>query len=293
MVNRLIESSRLTWLPYDVFCRIRDNDRNPVNVNLYQYGIEKEFVLKLPPEDSGLSRQMRIFGFREPLNCRCYARFIDKEDILLDIGSNIGFFAVLGGSARRIVCVEPLTTVMSLLRENIKLNGLSDKCEILNAAVGPRGKLHLEINPQLNLSRIVESRNENTIEVDSVPLKDLAEDHMPTTIRLDVEGYEYDLMYGQIPDAVGKISMEFHTGLMGEDKSRALLEYFHEEGFRLRYLVEDVPLRLYPLVHVMRSTRFTRFISYVLEDLDIRESIDKILSGRSLKYLYLERIPNA
>jgi len=279
----------LSWLPYHVFCKIRNNARNPVCVDLTDYGIKKRFWLSMPTGDSGLSRQIRIFGFREPLNCQCYAEFIGDGDTLLDIGANIGFFALLGGNAKRIVCVEPLNNVIELLQSNIRSNDLSDKCEVVHAAVGPKGKLHLEINPQLNLSRIVSERNQNTIEVESIPLTELADKYHPTVVRLDVEGFEYSLLYGQVPKTIKKISMEFHTGLMGEEKSRELLAYFRDEGFRLRYLVEDVPLRLYPYVHVFKSTGISRFMSYIKEDLDIDEATSLILTGRSLKYLYLER----
>lgn len=258
-------------------------------MNLLDYGIGKKFWLALPSEDRGLSRQLSVFGFREPLNCQCYVKFINSNDTLLDIGANIGFFALLGSSAKRIVCVEPLGNVIELLKKNIALNGLSEKCEVVHAAVGPRGRLLLEINAQLNLSKIVNERNENTIEVDSIPLADLAEVYHPNVVRLDVEGFEYDLLYDQIPESIGKVSMEFHTGLMGEEKSRKLLAYFRDEGFQLRYLVEDVPLRLYPFVHVLKNTIMSRPISYVKHDLCIEDSIDAIFSGRSLKYLYLER----
>lgn len=254
------------------------------------YGISKQFRLCLPPEDNGLSRQLRIFGFREPLNCQCFADFIDDEDTLLDIGSNIGFFALMAGNAKRIICVEPLDNVIELLRSNIELNDLSGKCEIVNAAVGPKGRLQLEIHSHLNLSRIVNDRNKNTIEVESIPLAELVNQYHPNVVRLDVEGFEYDLMYDQIPESVVKISMEFHTGLMGERKSRRLLAYLKDEGFRLRYLVEDVPLRMYPYVHMFKTTSISRLVSYTKKDLDIDEATPFIFSGRSLKYLYLERM---
>ena len=291
MTDGLTGFRGLSWLPYDVFCKIRDGSsiENPVCVDMQDYGISKKFRLSLPSEDSGLSRQLRIFGFREPLNCRCYVDFVSKDDVLLDIGANIGFFVMLGSSAKKIVCVEPLNNVIGLLQSNIKLNDLSGKCTVVHAAVGPKGKLLLEINAHLNLSKIVDEKNENTIEVDSIPLRELAEEHSANTVRLDVEGFEYDLLYNQIPDSISKISMEFHTGLMGEEKSRRLLKYFKEEGFRLRYFVEDVPLRLYPIVHVFKNPSMLRFTSYVKQNLDIGDVTDPVFSGRSLKYLYLER----
>lgn len=291
MTEGFITLRGLSWLPYNAFCKIRDSGMkaNEVCVDLREYGVNKKFRLSLPTGDSGLSRQLRIFGFREPLNCRCYVNFVDENDVLLDIGANIGFFVMLGSRAKKIVCVEPLTNVIELLQSNIRLNELPDKCTIVNAAVGPKGKLLLEINAHLNLSKIVQARNENTIEVDSIPLRDLVKEHSANAIRLDVEGFEYDLLHNQIPDSVNKISMEFHTELMGKDKSSQLLKYLKDEGFQLRFFVEDVPLRLYPIVHITKNPSILRFISYIKQNLDIEDVTDLVSSGRSLKYLYLER----
>lgn len=281
--------SGLSWIPYHAFSRIRDNDTNPICVDLYDYGINKKFVLSLPSKDDGLSRQLRNFGFREPLNCRCYTKFIGADDTLLDIGANIGFFTLLGSDAKRIVCVEPLNDVIGLLRKNISQNGLSGKCEVVHAAVGPKGKLYLEVNPHLNLSKIVSHKTENTIEVESIPLRDLVAKYHTNTIRLDVEGFEHDILYDQIPDSVTKISMEFHTRLMGREKSKRLLTYFRDEGFRLRYFIEDVPLRMYPFVHVLKTTNISRFMSYIDENVDIEDISERVFSGRGLKYFYLQR----
>lgn len=289
MTGEFSAFEEISWLPYKSFGRIRDSSQNRIFLDLTGYKINKKFWLTLPSQDSGLSTQLKVYGFREPLNCRCYVDFIDNNDAVLDIGSNIGFFAVLGGNAKSIVCVEPLTEAIELLRQNIEQNGLSGKCEIVHAAVGPKGKLNLEIHSHLNLSRIVSERSENTVQVDSIPLRDLVEAHPSNLIRLDVEGFEYDILYGQVPESIDKISMEFHTSLLGEEKSRKLLGYFSEEGFRLRYFVEDIPLRLYPFVHVLKNTGLFRFTSYVRRDLRVDEILDRVFTGRALKYLYLQR----
>lgn len=279
----------LSWVPYAVYCRIVESDGATIRVDLSDYGVEKAFTLKLAPNDRGLSRQLRDFGFREPLNCQCYASFVGADDALLDIGANIGFFTVLGNDAKRIICVEPLGDAISLLRENIELNGLSDKCEIVQAAVGPEGELHLEVNPHMNLSRVVGERGWDTVTVRSVPLGELVKAYSPNLIRMDVEGFEYEILHAQIPDAIDKISLEFHHELLGRDKSNRLLDYFEEEGFRVRYFVEDVPLRLYPMLRLLKSPSILKPLCYVMSDIEIDDVRARMFSGRALKYLYLER----
>lgn len=282
-------ASSLSWVPYALFCKIVDSDDCTIRVDLSDYGVDKAFWLKLSPNDRGLSRQLRNFGFREPLNCQCYVKFIDANDTLLDIGANIGFFTIMGNDAKRIICVEPLSDAIALLRENIELNGLSDKCEIVQAAVGPEGELHLEVNPHMNLSRVVGERKSDTVTVRSIPLGELVERHSPNLIRLDVEGFEYEILHGQIPDSIDKVSLEFHHELLGEERSNALLTYFEVEGFRVRYFIEDLPLRLYPMLRMLKNTDIFKPLSYISSDIEIEDVRGQIFSGRALKYLYLER----
>ena len=281
--------SGLSWLPYTYFAKIRESDSTSITIDMRDYKIEKRFRLSLPPGDGGLSRQLRTFGFREPLNCQCYVKFVEKEDRILDIGSNIGYFVLLGSNAKQITCVEPLSNAIEMLKVNIEINDLADKCAIVHAAVGPRGKLLIEVSPHLNLSKIVNKASPNTHEVDSVPLVDLVAKYQSNMVRLDVEGYEYEILYKNIPESVNKLSVEFHSGLMGKEKSKRLLAYLEQEGFRLKYFIEDVPLRLYPFVYVFRSTGMSGFMSYIQRDAQIGQVQEEIFSGRSLKYLYLER----
>jgi FkbM family methyltransferase len=282
-------ASSLSWVPYAIFCKIVDSDDCTIRIDLSDYDIDKAFWLKLAPNDRGLSRQLRNFGFREPLNCQCYVKFVGENDTLLDIGANIGFFTILGNDAKRIVCVEPLSDAISLLRENIELNGLSDKCEIVQAAVGPEGEVHLEVNPHMNLSKVVEERTDETVTVRSIPLGELVERYSPNLIRLDVEGFEYDILHGQIPGSVDKVSLEFHHELLGEEKSNGLLKYFEDEGFKVKYFVEDLPLRLYPMLRMLKNTDIFRPLCFISSDIEIEDVRGQISSGRALKYLYLER----
>ena len=254
-----------------------------------QYGVDKDFWMSFPSGDSGLSKQLTTFGFREPFNCRHYVKFVTPNDSILDVGSNIGYFVLLGAHARKITCVEPLGELVTTLKENIARNGLTDKCEVLQKAVGPRGTLHLEVNPHMNLSKIVGEKGANTVEVESVPLADLVKEHPSNMIRMDVEGFEYDILHNQIPEEINKVSIELHTGLLGTKKSNRLMKYFHEEGFRLKYFIEDLPLRLYPFLSVLKTPELFKFISYVRKDISVEDASESIHKGRSIKYLYLVR----
>jgi FkbM family methyltransferase len=289
MIDSLPIFDKITWLPYHYFNKIRRNNIKTISLDMTKYGINKKFQMRLPQKDDGLSQQLTIYKFREPINCKYYCEFITEQDRLLDIGSNVGFFPILGGRASKIVCVEPLEELIPLLIENIRSNNLSEKSEIIHAAVGNKQLLYLEANHQMNLSKIVEGANGNTREVTGVTLRELVSKYDTNVIRMDVEGYEHEILFNQIPERVNKISLEFHTGLMGNEKSAELLNYFKQEGFTYDHFIEDIPLRLYPFLHVLRNPGLFHSISYAMANPDSDEVSRRILTGRSLKYLFLSR----
>ncbi|AYN75621.1 FkbM family methyltransferase [Saccharolobus solfataricus] len=63
-----------------------------------------------------------------------------KNREVVDVGANIGdtpiWFSING--ARHVYAFEPLPEIYSLALENIKLNGIEDKINIINAGVNLR-----------------------------------------------------------------------------------------------------------------------------------------------------------
>lgn len=286
-MNQIIE--KISWIPFNLLEKIKKNKKELINLNLKKIGINRKFKFYLSKNDEGLSSQLKVFGFREPINIEYYYKFVDSSDIILDIGANIGFFVILSENAKKIICVEPLKQAMPLLRKNIKANNLQNKTKIINAAVGKKGKLIIEVDKKLNLSRIVKKKNKNTYEVKSFDLKELVKKHKANFLRLDVEGYEYEILCKKIPKEIKKISLEFHTALLGKKKVRELFDYFEKENFKVKYFVEDLPIRLYPFHNFLKNTGLIKKITYVKKDLKLKECFSYINKGRKVKYLFLER----
>ena len=218
-----------------------------------------------------------------------YYKFIKPSDIVLDVGANIGLFTVLSENAKKIICVEPLKQAIPILKKNISDNGLDKKTEIINAAVGKKGKLIIEADKKLNLSRIVNEKNENTYDIQSFELKDLVKKYNSNLLRMDVEGYEYEILNKKIPKEINKISIEFHTGLLKDKKVNELISYFEKEGFKMRYFLEDLPIRMYPLHNLLKKINLLKKFTYVKKNITSKESLHYIKKGRKVKYLFLHR----
>jgi len=286
-MSKFIE--KITWLPYNILCKIKDDKKEFAELDLRRIGINRKFRIKTSPEDEGSSAQLRVFKIREPVNSKYYYKFVDKEDIVLDLGANIGDTSILSSRAKKIIAVEPLQQAILYLKENLIINDLEDKSEVLRMAVGEKGRLLLEENKKLNWSKIVDKPNEKTQTVRSEPLAYFVKKYKTNFLRMDVEGYEYEILYNKIPKQINKISIEFHTALLGDDKVDKLLEYFDREGFKARYIIEDLPIRLYPFLWILGKTRLINKFTYVKKDQNLLDNINLIKKGRAQKYLFLER----
>jgi FkbM family methyltransferase len=286
-MNPLIE--KISWLPYNLLCKIKNNKKDTAELDLQKIGINKRFIFKIVSGDEGLSTQLKTFKLREPLNLGYYWKFVEPTDIVLDLGANIGVFSILSSNADKIIAVEPLEKAMPYLKRNLEINGLSRKSEAIGMAGGKKGWLFLEEDEKLNLSKVVDRENEKTQKVRSEPLSYFVDKYKTNLLRMDVEGYEYEILYKKIPCGINKISIEFHTALLGKEKAEELIDYFYKEGFIVETLIEDLPIRLYPLHNFLRKTNLIKRFTYIKKNLDKEDVLKFINKGRAQKYLFLKR----
>lgn len=66
---------------------------------------------------------------------------ISEDFIYLDVGANQGLYSICAGLNRhcqRVYAFEPVPNVVHLLRQNLALNGVADKCEVVQKAVSDK-----------------------------------------------------------------------------------------------------------------------------------------------------------
>lgn len=88
-----------------------------------------------------LADRVELSVFIELMLEDCYHidRLPPSMDTVVDLGANIGFFAVLlGDRATRVVAVEAMKPTAAVARTNISRYGLSGKVEVVNAAMSGR-----------------------------------------------------------------------------------------------------------------------------------------------------------
>jgi FkbM family methyltransferase len=162
------------------------------------------------------------------------------EDTFVDVGANIGAYTVLAGGAVecRCISIEPSPETFADLEANIRINGIGSSCRAENVAVGStHGVLRFTKNLGA-LNHVISSnetlRNDEITEVPVLTLDEILGDTSPTIIKMDVEGYEKQVINGAgkilANSALQAIIMEINThedryGYEGSALLTAILDY--------------------------------------------------------------------
>jgi len=173
-----------------------------------------------------------------------------KEDVFVDVGANIGSYSILAGSAvgARCISIEPIPSTFANLKDNINLNDISDRITALNIGVGENeGEIKFTSNLDTVNHVIAESEKENTeiINIKVKKLDDILKNIEPKLIKIDVEGFETNVIKGAhntlTKDSLLGVIMELNGsgGRYGFDEN-TLHELMLSYGFRpYRYLPFD------------------------------------------------------
>jgi FkbM family methyltransferase len=178
---------------------------------------------------------------------------LTEGDIVCDCGANIGFtgifFAHCVGQQGKVIGFEALPANSQNAEENIKLNSITNY-QIRNEAVGSyNGLVEFIDYPNGSVGR---AEGMKTIVVPVVKLDDIFNTEKPTFIKIDVEGYEIEVLKGatEILKTKPKLEIEIHcASFLDRVKSvKELLELIplteYELFLQLTPLGEVVPHKL-------------------------------------------------
>ncbi|AZM54541.1 FkbM family methyltransferase [Streptomyces sp. WAC 01529] len=216
-----------------------------------------------------IQRYLYLFGVWEPNMTRWLRSRLRGGDVLVDVGANVGVFAVLGsrlvGDTGRVVAVEASPAFHRRLLRNAALNGC-ENIRAVNAAVSDSHKsltFILASSHNMGANSIVpyEGPAESTFEARALPLPELLEaDEIAgaRVIKIDVEGAEGGVVRGLRPvlDRLRpdvEIAVEVTPERMAQlgDSADELLATMREHGFHSYRLANDYAPQSYP--RAMRS----------------------------------------
>jgi len=126
--------------------------------------------------------------------------FLRPGDLFVDVGANIGSYTVLAcATGANAISFEPVPATFDALLDNIHLNRLETRVEPRNQAVGrTHGELEM-IADQDTTNQALPSGDHYTGKTIRVPLHTLdgtLQGRMPKLIKIDVEGFETEVLAG-------------------------------------------------------------------------------------------------
>lgn len=142
-------------------------------------------------------------GLHEFADMGFLLHFLRKEDMFLDIGSNIGSYMILasGHVGARTIAFEPIPRTFRALQKNINENRIDILVKALNVGVGAKkGTLiFTESFDTVNhvLSKAESNSYGNNIEVPVITIDEtISGNEVPALVKIDVEGFETEVLKG-------------------------------------------------------------------------------------------------
>lgn len=160
---------------------------------------------------SDIFKGILLSGHYESKYVKLCLEYLDASRDAIDVGANIGFYSVLFAkvieSERRVLAIEPISSMVSLLRRNIMLNNLEKKILVFEGAVlNKEGTLSMKVHPNKeeystfgSWTHPSISQEKYVVETVKVSTLDkLVELYSlnPGFIKIDVEGMEHFVLYG-------------------------------------------------------------------------------------------------
>jgi FkbM family methyltransferase len=194
--------------------------------------------LLLPSDDLSLMPELVASGTYDPPFTAFVRRHIKPGDTVIDVGAHAGLFTLLLAyqvwEIGRVIAYEPSPRMLELLRDNVTMNWLSDRVEIVpKAAAAASGSLPFLATTRYTMTgslrpveHLLETQDRvealERLEVEAEPLDvHLGRFERIDLVKIDVEGAEEQVFAGMeqllASGAVRRVSFEVARELMGEE----------------------------------------------------------------------------
>lgn len=184
--------------------------------------------------DVSIAPHILMRGDWEPWVTRLWRETVGTDMVVVDVGSNVGWFSVLACAAgARSYAFEPNRRLADLSMKTMAVNGFAGKSSVAPLALGAeRGTVGLCLHHENQGGTHVSP--DWTLQVGQVRLDDyLCKLDSVDVIKIDVEGYEHEVIKGAQRLIRGsprvRLFIEHHRANV------ALLDWLLEEGFRLHH----------------------------------------------------------
>jgi FkbM family methyltransferase len=163
------------------------------------------FKIKIDPlVDNGVERKLYRYGSYEKGTLNVLDLFLQKGDVFVDVGANIGLMSLYGafkvGNEGKVLSFEANPVTKNILDENIRLNSLKNVITFGFALGSASGSSTLYSNLSINrgsasLNKLDENSESYAIEIKRLDQVQEANQKIKM-MKIDVEGWELEVLKG-------------------------------------------------------------------------------------------------
>lgn len=137
-------------------------------------------------------------GLHEYRDMAFLLHLLDTESTFVDVGANVGSYTILASAVcqARSIAIEPDENTAKRLVRNIEVNGIDELVDLRVTAVGASNGNIKFTRGRDTINRVASGADEDVQIVPLVRLDDLLEGSNPTLIKVDVEGFETEVLKG-------------------------------------------------------------------------------------------------
>lgn len=195
--------------------------------------------------------------------------FLREGDGFIDVGANVGIYSLLAAERRaNVLALEPVHDTYEHLLDNINLNRLNARVDAKNiGAGGVQGELRFSMSSGPTNHVLTENEGaDDAVSVSVDTLDRIATAMRPTMIKIDVEGFEAEVLRGA-------------ASLLSSDSLHAVL--IELNGLGVRYGAKDADVHLQLIAFGFRPISYEP-VSRCLAPLDDYKGTGNTLYVRSL-----------
>jgi FkbM family methyltransferase len=208
--------------------------------------------------------------------------FLRPNDLFVDVGANIGAYTILASSEIKAntISIEPLESTYLKLIDNILINKIQENVRAFNIGLGSKiGKLYFTKSlDTINHVTLKEDIDTAVVKIDTLDSL-LKNEQCPVLIKIDVEGYETEVINGAEKTLANKLL-------------KAIIIELNGSGSRYGFNDNDIHLKLIkygfkPYIYNPKSRKieeqeaFGTHNTLYLRDIDIIQ--EKIESAKKIK----------
>lgn len=139
-----------------------------------------------------------------------YTGFADFEDMLfvlhalrpsetfVDIGANVGAYTILASKVvkSRSIAFEPIPQTVKKLEDQILINGIGDIVDVRPRGVGSKKEMLSFTTNKGTVNRVDRAGGSQSAKIEVVCIDDELDHDTQYVVKIDVEGFEYDVVMG-------------------------------------------------------------------------------------------------